>query len=524
MSASVRVDDEMSAIPDSDSTPATPMPTPSSAVRIGMPAASSDPKVTTSTTSATTRPIASVGPASSSGCGERAAGQGDLVPVGLEARRGVLERRRWWPPGRRRRRRVNCTSTYMTLPSGATAWAVTGSETATTSSRARRRARARSGRPGCRCPVRNDSPSGAATTTRALDGVAALLRPTAAVRADAGGLVAQPLRDERLRPVGLGARDGERVREVQPGRDARRTPAAASTSSHATSTIQRWRKLPRPRRSSTRAMFTPWSTVQDTRQVSVTCRWHHGSGDDPGRRRPGGSAGAAHTSAAPGCPALARTGTQPRRDLRRRRRRPGHREPQHLLPALPRHRHAAGRRPRRAGRPRRRRPHPDPPRDRHPDAPRRAGPVRHPRRRERRPLPQRAGRARLPRRRHPPAPAHRGARRPRASSCTARPRARAPARADRRGRARRVGHRRARRVAGARPAAPRAGRGVLGVVGRQRLARGAPTPPPAAITTSALGEARPAGVRTSSMSTARTSATRAGPDPAGCADVRGLVS
>ena len=138
--------------------------------------------------------------------------------------------------------------------------------------------------------------------------------------------------------------------------------AAASTSSHATSTIQRWRKLPRPRRSSTRAMFTPWSTVQDTRQVSVTCRWHHGSGDDPGRRRPGGSASAAHASAPPGCPALARTGTQPRRDLRRRRRRPGHREPQHLLPALPRHRHAAGRRPRRAGRPRRRRPHPDPPR------------------------------------------------------------------------------------------------------------------------------------------------------------------
>ena len=49
MSARVSVEEEMFVIPDSDSTPATPMPTPSSAVRIGMPAASSDPKVTTST-------------------------------------------------------------------------------------------------------------------------------------------------------------------------------------------------------------------------------------------------------------------------------------------------------------------------------------------------------------------------------------------------------------------------------------------------------------------------------------------
>ena len=67
MSARVSVEEEMSATPDSDSTPATPMPTPSRAVRIGMPAASRDPNVTTSTTRATTRPIASMGPASSSG-------------------------------------------------------------------------------------------------------------------------------------------------------------------------------------------------------------------------------------------------------------------------------------------------------------------------------------------------------------------------------------------------------------------------------------------------------------------------
>ena len=112
-------------------------------------------------------------------------------------------------------------------------------------------------------------------------------------------------------------------------------------------------------RRGTPALVLPEAVVDGARQVSVTGRWHHGRMTDPGRRRPGGSASSAHATAAPGCPALARTGTHLRRDLRRRRRRPGHREPQHLLPALPRHRHAAGRRPRRTGCPRRRRPHPD---------------------------------------------------------------------------------------------------------------------------------------------------------------------
>ena len=78
ISARVGVADEIVVTAESDSTPATPMPTPSSAVRIGMPAASSEPKVTTSTTSATTRPSSSVGPISRAGRGERVAADGDL--------------------------------------------------------------------------------------------------------------------------------------------------------------------------------------------------------------------------------------------------------------------------------------------------------------------------------------------------------------------------------------------------------------------------------------------------------------
>lgn len=67
MSASVSVADEIVTTAESERTPATPMPTPSSAVRMGIPAASSEPKVTSRTSSATTTPTSSVGPRSSSG-------------------------------------------------------------------------------------------------------------------------------------------------------------------------------------------------------------------------------------------------------------------------------------------------------------------------------------------------------------------------------------------------------------------------------------------------------------------------
>ena len=129
----------------------------------------------------------------------------------------------------------------MTLPSGATAWAATGSDTA--GDVLGLRDGGERGHdvldPGARS--RNDSPSGAATTTRALDGASPSCACELLLGPDARGLVAQPLGDERLRAVGLGPRDGERVREVAAPTTTAPNAAAASTSSHATSTIQRWR-------------------------------------------------------------------------------------------------------------------------------------------------------------------------------------------------------------------------------------------------------------------------------------------
>ena len=365
----------------------------------------------------------------------------------------------------------NATSTYMTLPSGATAWPATGSDRPTTSSalgHGRQRGqhvldagageeRLALGRPD------DDACAGRCRRPAAADVL--LSEPTSAAWSPSRSATSSCAR------CGLGARDRERVREVQPGRD-RAEPGGGQD------------QQPGDQHDPTVAEASPAQTVQHACHVHSLvdrCRipdkcWLYVGGmmgcvtiQDEGARVD---------------PRVLRTrrllqdallalaqGTQSRRDHRRRRRRPRDREPQHVLPALPRHRHAAGGRARRAGRARRRRPHPDPSRRGRRRRPRRAGPVRHPRRRERRPVPQRAGRARLPRRRDPPAPAHRGARArgPRAARLAAR--ARRPAAADRRGRAGRVRHRGARRVARARPAAAGARRRVVGVVGGQRLAR-----------------------------------------------------
>ena len=164
--------------------PAMPMPTPSSAVRIGMPAASSEPNVTTSTTSATTTPIASVGPVSSSGAVNG-------PPTGRprtrrpRARRRRPRARRSSPPGRPPCRRE--------LDVDVDHAAVRGDRLARSPGRTPRPrpAACATGPIAVRTswipvPSRNDSPSGAATTTRALDGASAscawdaLLDPTPA--------------------------------------------------------------------------------------------------------------------------------------------------------------------------------------------------------------------------------------------------------------------------------------------------------------------------------------------------------
>jgi hypothetical protein len=64
MTPSIGVTDIMSSTPEKDSTPRAPTDTPVSAIRMGRPAATRVPSMTSSTIPAMTTPITSAGPTS----------------------------------------------------------------------------------------------------------------------------------------------------------------------------------------------------------------------------------------------------------------------------------------------------------------------------------------------------------------------------------------------------------------------------------------------------------------------------
>ena len=203
-----------------------------------MPAASSDPNVTTSTIERDDQADRLRRSGELERRGERSAGQRDLVPVGLEVA-AASSRTAVVAVGMSSIPTVNDTSTYMTLPSGATAWAdrvghrddvlracATGAIAVSTS--------------WMPVPARNDSPSGAATTTRALEvsppcwADMLLSDPTSAAWSPSRSATSACARSDSVPGI------ENELEMFSPDAMAPKA-AAASTSSHATSTIQRWR-------------------------------------------------------------------------------------------------------------------------------------------------------------------------------------------------------------------------------------------------------------------------------------------